>query len=316
MTVSVVSTVLNERRELAAFLESLLSQTRLPDEIVILDGGSTDGTAEYLEGLAQEHTRLRVIVDPTCNIRHFSSPVAHGRNQAIRAATGEIIAVTDAGCVLERQWLEEILRPFSTEKPPDVVGGWYEPLVSTPFERTVAALSFPPTRHQMESVLAPSSRSIAFTKRIWERAGGYPEVALTAEDTLFNVRLHDAGARYIFASRAVVRWRPRGSLRQALRQFYRYAKGDAISGVRGRWYASTAARLCFFALVVALAAMRIPYSGYLAACVFVFYAGVLSRHERYRNTLPLSMVLKIAVDLTRLLGYAGGLLVKLRGRQW
>ena len=108
MTISVITTVYNEADNIEGFMLSVLSQTWTPDEIVVVDGGSTDGTAEIL----RRYKGVRVHVEKFCNIRHHSSPVALGRNMAIRYAVGDIIAVTDAGCVLHPRWLAKITRPI------------------------------------------------------------------------------------------------------------------------------------------------------------------------------------------------------------
>ncbi len=89
LSVSVVATVRNERATIAAFVDSLIRQTRSPEEIVIVDGKSTDGTTEILEHYAAEHGII--VISTRCNI-------AEGRNIGVRSARGDVIAVTDAGC--------------------------------------------------------------------------------------------------------------------------------------------------------------------------------------------------------------------------
>ena len=91
MMVSLIATVKNEGEALRPLLDSIIDQTRPPDEVIICDGGSTDSTVAVLE----EYRRwlpLRVIVAPGTNI-------SQGRNRAIEAAGGDIIAATDAGVV-------------------------------------------------------------------------------------------------------------------------------------------------------------------------------------------------------------------------
>src|SRR5437867_1340563 len=142
MTVSLITTVLNEVESLGPFIDSLLVQTREPQEIIVVDGGSSDGTIDMLQKISERVPRVRLLVDPTCNINYSTSPVARGRNVAIRAAHGDIIAVTDAGCKLDPHWLEELTGPFSDDRQVDVVGGWYEPWVETRFEKCAAQVTF------------------------------------------------------------------------------------------------------------------------------------------------------------------------------
>ena len=96
LNVSVIVTTLNEAGSIHRLLDSLAAQTRLPDEVVICDGGSTDGTVELLE--AERRFPLRLIQRPGANI-------SQGRNTAIRAAHGPVIAVTNAGVRLDPHWL-------------------------------------------------------------------------------------------------------------------------------------------------------------------------------------------------------------------
>src|SRR5512141_173608 len=98
MKITLVSTVLNEARSIGQLLDSIVAQTRLPDEVIICDGGSTDNTIDLLR--AERRFPLRVIERPGANI-------SQGRNIAIAAASGEIIACVDAGVRLDPKWLEK-----------------------------------------------------------------------------------------------------------------------------------------------------------------------------------------------------------------
>ena len=103
MRVTVISTVLNEGEAIRRLLDSLLAQTRRPDEVVIVDGGSRDNTVAVIQEYAGR-LPLRVLVEPGANI-------SRGRNVAIAAATGDVIASVDAGVWLETQWLEKTCGP-------------------------------------------------------------------------------------------------------------------------------------------------------------------------------------------------------------
>ena len=87
--VALCLTVLNEADNLAALFGSIVAQTRLPDEIIIVDGGSSDGTAELAWEWEARGLPISLLVQPGANI-------AMGRNLAIAHAQSPIIAVTDA----------------------------------------------------------------------------------------------------------------------------------------------------------------------------------------------------------------------------
>jgi glycosyltransferase involved in cell wall biosynthesis len=316
MKVSVITTVLNEEQSIDAFIRSLLTQTTRPDEIVILDGGSSDRTMYLLRGFATKDSLIRVISDPQCNIRYSTSPVAKGRNIAIRSATGDVIAVTDAGCRLDREWLENIVAPFIADPTIDVVGGWYEPWTESAFEEAAVAVTFPHTLDIIRKNFIPSSRSIAFTKAVWNRVGGYPEIALTAEDSLFNYRLRDSGAKFVVAEKAVVYYRPRGTYKSLLRQFYRYAKGDAICSLYPAMYSKLITKWMILCLPLGWFFMTgavLPIALFLS--MFLGYYIYLSITKLHRRPL-LTSFLKISVDPPRIAGYAVGTIKRWRNRKW
>ena len=78
MNVSVICTVKKEGENLRVLLDSLLNQTRLPDELVFSDGGSTDNTRQILEEY-QQWLPLKIVDAAGSNI-------SQGRNKAIAIA--------------------------------------------------------------------------------------------------------------------------------------------------------------------------------------------------------------------------------------
>ncbi|HET6262751.1 MAG TPA: glycosyltransferase, partial [Chloroflexia bacterium] len=67
MPISLIMTVRNEAASIARLLDSVLAQTRQPDEIVIADGGSTDGTQEVVSSY-MDRLPLRLLALPGANI--------------------------------------------------------------------------------------------------------------------------------------------------------------------------------------------------------------------------------------------------------
>ena len=223
MHFSIVATVRNENETIAAFVESLLKQTRKPDEIIIVDGESTDGTREILQ--QYELKGLLSLISRPCNI-------AQGRNIGIAAATGSHIAVTDAGCQVDAEWLDQIVQCFNADPAPDVVAGNFRFEAQASFEEAVVRATFQPNRDETQTArFYPSSRSVAFTKKAWQTAGGYPEWLYAAEDTLFNIRMRQLGLRFVFCRNAIVKWRPRSTWRSLARQRINFSRGNARVGI-------------------------------------------------------------------------------------
>lgn len=274
LRVSVIATVKNEIHSIRELLDSLARQSRLPDEVIIADGGSTDGTLECLR--QERRLPLRVVEAPGTNI-------AQGRNRAISAARGEIIAVTDAGVRLHPDWLARLLRPFEERPETMVVAGFFLPDPRTPFEVAMAATVLPERRDIRPERFWPSSRSVAFRKTAWEAVGGYPEWLDYCEDLVFDFALYERFGPFAFVPDAVVYFRPRPTMRAFFLQYYRYARGD---GKAGLWRLRHAIRYgTYLGLVPALAALSLGVHPLFALGYLV--GGALYLRTPYRRLLRL-----------------------------
>ncbi|MGH2710549.1 MAG: glycosyltransferase [Actinomycetota bacterium] len=218
MKVSLVATVKDAAPFVGEFLDSIEAQTRAPDEVVILDGGSMDGTVEIL----RERPWVRLLEEPGANI-------SRGRNLAVAKASHDVIAVSDADCVLAPDWLEMILEPLDAGA--DVSMGLYRPLTSSFFETIAAAVSIKEREEIDPDKYMPSSRSVAFFREVFLDAGGYPEWLDIGEDMFLNHLWRKQGVRMRLAEDAVVYRRPRADLGAYWRQFAAYAEGDARGGM-------------------------------------------------------------------------------------
>lgn len=227
LKVSLITTLFNESDNIERFLESYENQTKYADEFIIVDGGSTDGTIEKIEKFSNENKALNIklIVDKTCSKKFVAGPIAKGRNVAIENAQYEYIAATDAGCILDCRWFEEIIKPFEDESV-NVVSGWYEALITNDFQKDYAEVAMPKLSSLDRENFLPSSRSIAFKKNCWEKVGGYPAMTYTAEDTKFDLDLKKAGCRFVFTEKAFVYWECPKSLEEAKQKHFSYGYGD------------------------------------------------------------------------------------------
>jgi glycosyltransferase involved in cell wall biosynthesis len=312
--VSVIATVKNEAQAVLTLLGSLAAQTRPPDEVIIVDGGSTDGTVEELEEYAAAgDLPLKVLSRPGTNI-------SQGRNVAIAVASGEIIASTDAGVRLSPNWLEELVSPFG--EGVHVVSGFFLPDPQTVFETAMGATVLPVLADVEPTKFLPSSRSVAFRKAAWERVGGYPEWLDYCEDLLFDFKLRELGP-FAFAPRALAHFRPRKSLGAFFKQYYRYARGD---GKADLWRLRHAIRYSTYLIAVPavflLGLWRTPlwWLLYLAGGAIVLrtpYKRLWPMIQSYSFVDKVKAILwvpfiRVTGDVAKMIGYPVGVLWRLR----
>ena len=306
--VTVIATVRNEAGAIDALLDSILRGSRIPDEIVIVDGGSTDATYERLQTRAAADPRVRTLLAPGNR--------SVGRNAAVRAARHVVIACTDAGVEVDREWLERLTRPFEDDPGVDVVVGFYRPEGSTWFERAAGIVSAPSIREIDPARFLPSTRSVAFRRAAFDLVGGFDEFLSNNEDTPFALALKRAGRRFAFAPEAIVRWHPRGNLRAFMHQHRRFGTGDGESRVQGWFYATLASKYAAGLALLVAGFWFQPAWWLLAGGVALFAA---SQARRGLGRIPVAEAillvppLKVAYDLAYLWGYLRGRLGPRRG---
>jgi len=274
--VSLIATVYNEADTIDEFLESVVTQSTLPSEFVIVDAGSTDQTVNILRRYSAKYSWIKVYVIPGADI-------GRGRNEAIRKSRGSVIAVTDAGCVLDSRWLEYITKPILAGDA-DVVVGAYEPLARNDFEYFQGVVVVVPRNKIFDRPSRWSSRSIAFRREVWERIGGYPEFR-TGEDTLFNLKILESGFKVTFEPKAVVYWRMRPSWGAYFKQFYRYGYGDAMVGNLWKMKKNLLMVIGFWAYVTTflVSIFTFPMLMLVLLTPVIIYA-ILSGYRVYRRT--------------------------------
>ena len=111
-TISVVICAYNEENWIAHGLESLSKQQRLPDEVIVVDNASTDATAQVVKDFAAKFSQLNIRL-----VHEAKKGLHHAREAGWRAATGEIVANTDADITFPSDWIAIIDKTFQN---PDI----------------------------------------------------------------------------------------------------------------------------------------------------------------------------------------------------
>lgn len=200
MKISVVIPAYNEEKYLSKTLESIAKLDRKPDEIIVIDGSSTDKTIQVArDGGA------RVIT-----VEHRG--IGFARQKGLEAAGGDIVAFTDADTVVPKDWLIKIVAKLSQPNVAGVYGGFR--LSDGPFFYRFYINFIQPCIiaffHRIGMPLAPGQNS-AFWKKAGLAAGGYPEDFKIAEDIEMARRLLTVGEVGYLAQCAVMSSGRRGN---------------------------------------------------------------------------------------------------------
>jgi glycosyltransferase involved in cell wall biosynthesis len=233
--VSVVVTELNEMQDIDRVVSSLLAQEPAAAEVIVVDGGSTDGTWEWLKAACARDARLVAIRDETCSLKFSAGPVSRGRNVAIKAAKSEVIACADAGCTYAPDWLKNLTAPLVAGTAEYALGGScidanIDADGSTAWD-VAAAPFFSIKLDANEPTKSCTARSMAFTRQLWQCIGGFPESVLVGEDTLFDMEARRL-TKPAFVNNAKAFYRPQYTFRSASYNMARYALSDGQAGVR------------------------------------------------------------------------------------
>jgi glycosyltransferase involved in cell wall biosynthesis len=220
---SVVTTVLNEVDSITPLLTTLINQSDKPGEIIVVDAGSSDGTVNMIKDIAA--TTDIPIKCYFCKGYNRS----RARNEGVSLASYNHIAVTDAGCEVDEDWLRELGSMFGDEV--EAVGGYYLPKIDRPIQHVFSRFTCVSPSEFNRDTFLPSSRSVAFTKNIWKQVGGYPEQIETCEDLVFARKLADTGKLRI-TDKALVYWRQASGIKAYFQQISGYSRGDIEAGYR------------------------------------------------------------------------------------
>ncbi|HPQ39173.1 MAG TPA: exopolysaccharide biosynthesis polyprenyl glycosylphosphotransferase [bacterium] len=195
--VTVVIPAYNAEATLEKCLAALSDQTldREYYEIIVVNDGSTDDTAK----IARNYD-VRVL-------DQSNQGPAMARNTGAADARGEIIVFTDADCVADRQFLEEMIRPFSD---PSIVGvkGVYRTQQTRLWAR-FAQIEFMERYAKLErseSIDFVDSYAAAFRKRVFNQVGGFDPHFPVAnnEDVDLSYKIAGMGYPMVFNPRAIV----------------------------------------------------------------------------------------------------------------
>ncbi|MGH7265870.1 MAG: glycosyltransferase, partial [Candidatus Rokuibacteriota bacterium] len=253
--VSVVVPARNAARTLAECLRSLmrLDYPEARREVLVVDNGSTDGTPDVVRRF------------PVARLGEPRRGPSHARNRGIEASRGEIVAFTDADCVVSTRWLRSLTAGFADRDVSAVAGevlaypphSWAEYYMARrrrSWQRTALHAAWP----------YMVTANVAFHRRTFERIGLFDPRFPTGQDQDFGWRFLRAGLALRYASAAVVYHRHRAGPRDFFVQQLGWARGAVLlrrhHGLPWglRWELAAYRRLGRAAVALAAAAAHLP----------------------------------------------------------
>lgn len=204
MSVSVIVPTLDAADGIAALLVALKKQTRSPEEILVVDSGSQDGTPE----LARAHG-ARVISVPCGQFDHGGT-----RDAALRQTAGEfVLFLTQDALPADERYIEHLLKPFADERVAAASGRQLPRPDARPYVRAVQQYRYPAQSRVWgaEDREALGIRAYhlsdvcsAYRRSAYEAVGGFPHPLPTNEDMLIAAAFLDSGYRLAYCADAAV----------------------------------------------------------------------------------------------------------------
>lgn len=223
--ISVVVPTYNEEQNIERCLESLADQTvpRETYEVIVVDGNSKDRTRELAEPLADS-----VFIQK-------SKRVGGARNDGVMAASGEVVATTDADCILPRDWVERIGKNFAEREIVQLYGTVY-PIEDGVRNRLslVGANTFSRLGYHTRTIYFTLGCNTAFDRDAFVRAGMYRCID-AGDDLEIAQRMRRIGKVYLDPDLAVGfsmrRYQQFGTIKSISEWLYIVLRGGDAGGV-------------------------------------------------------------------------------------
>ena len=233
--ISVIIPAKNEERLIRSCITSLrqLNYPKDQFEILIIDGLSADRTAEVAREMG------------ATVIRNEKQTVSPGRNIGFENAKGELIAFTDADCIVDKAWLSSCVKYFEKDDTVACVGGPnltpadesdFGKAVGFVFDQPVFAAGSIHARelNEVKEVTSIPGCNAIYRQSVLSRVMPLDETMLTGDDTLLNRKILDLGYRLLYTPDVKVFHYRRPSPKKLWKQFYRYAIGRLQVGKKDK----------------------------------------------------------------------------------
>jgi glycosyltransferase involved in cell wall biosynthesis len=220
--ISVVVPVYNGEKTIAQTVECLLRQSLKPDEIIIVDDGSTDGTRDALRKFDQ-----RIMV-----LAQANSGPASARNRGVKAAKCSFVAFTDSDCLPGEDWLFNLSRGFDGERVAGVGGSVRSAIRGLTGEYVDAVRLLDPQPDEDGAIPYLITANACFRREALIKAGLFNERFRKpgGEEPDLCFRIRRLGYEFRFAEQALVHHHHRQTIKSFLNTIANYGEGLYVLG--------------------------------------------------------------------------------------
>ncbi|NQW02496.1 MAG: glycosyltransferase family 2 protein [Acidobacteria bacterium] len=229
MTCAVVIPCRNEAAHIGALLDALAAQTVRPDEVVVVDDGSTDGTADVVAQWSSRNRMFEVQL-----VAGSGRGPGAAMNVGIRTTQADVIIRFDGHSRPEPEYVQWSLATVSTPSVGVAGGVWrISPGAATPVAAAIAAVVSHPlgsggALYRHPDVAGDNPVRVetvpfgTFRRSLWEQLGGFDEALSANEDFDFNYRARKLGQDVVLDRRIKATYFARATLGALARQYFRY----------------------------------------------------------------------------------------------
>lgn len=227
--INVIIPAYNEEKVIDDCLGALMAQSVTDFKVIVIDDASTDRTADKIRDFVQRFSGR-------IELKEFGK-VGPGkaRNRVAMDVTSEFVAFTDADCIPSPQWLEELLKGFTSPEIGAVGGPHRAPSKSSEFQKMVEDF-FSMTSFLVDFFKAPTEKiievphnplcNVMYRTKIFKSVGGFREDLFPGEDTEIDFKIADRGFKILYNPKALVEHHRPESIQQFRKVMHAYGRAQ------------------------------------------------------------------------------------------
>jgi len=222
MKISIITVVWNNKETIKDAIDSVLSQTYKDIEYIVVDGASSDGTVEIVQGYGD---KISIFVSER------DEGIYDGLNKGISLATGDFVAFMHSDDLYaDESVVENIMKVLERDASLD---GVYGDLIYTPKHDTSKVLRYWKSKDFDISLLKqgwmPAHPTLILKKEVYEKYGNFDLGFKIAGDYDFMLRVLSAGIKVKYIPQVLYKMRVGGESNKSLKNIIRKSSEDLLA---------------------------------------------------------------------------------------